>query len=97
MLKHFTQKELDDLKMGNIVEIKIGSKWVPAIVIPSYYDKFVQFFTINKKGKLKAPRLLSGEYNSYWWNAHCYAIGVGRPDWIRSCSRTFKKDYRASS
>jgi hypothetical protein len=94
-MKHLTQEELDNLKLGDVVEIKVSSKWVPAVVIPSYYDKFVQFFTIHKWSKVKAPELLSDKHDDYWWHSHEYAIGVARPDLIRRCSRKFKKDYRA--
>jgi hypothetical protein len=96
-MKHLTQEELDGLKLGDVVEIKTGSGWLPAIVVPSYYDKFVQFFTIHKVGQRKAPEILSEAYHHYWWDSHCYAIGVARPDLIRHTSRIFKKNYRAGS
>jgi hypothetical protein len=92
---HLTQEELNDLKLGDIVEIKVRSKWIPAIVVPSHYDKFIQFFTIHKTSSRKAPELLSLKYHDYWWNVHSYSIGCMRPDWVRPCSRNFKKDYRA--
>lgn len=93
-MKHLTQEELENLKVGEIVEVFIEktwegftrSGWVPAVVIPSTYYGAVQFYSIPIVSR-----------DSGHLDGHSVWVGRARPDLVRRTSRVFKWSHRAKS